>query len=186
MACCDSKLMKVFLPLTLLAVAGATMTTALRAAALGAPSASAQANAARPVGTIKSITGNNILLATDAGDDLSVVVQEGAKLLRVEPGQKDLKEAVPISLPEILPGDRILVRGQLAPDGKTVLASTIIAMKKASITEKQVREREQWRRQGVGASITSSASSTAKGSSPTSSRAVSTACPRPSASFWRT
>jgi Domain of unknown function (DUF5666) len=151
MAFCDSKLIKVFLPLTLFAVAGATMTTALRAAALGAPSASAQApNAARPVGTIKSISGNNIILATDAGGDVSVVVQDGAKLLRVEPGQKDLKEAVPISLPELLPADRILVRGQLAPDGKTVLASAIIAMKKASITEKQAREREEWRRQGVG------------------------------------
>jgi len=151
MAFCDSKLIKVFLPLTLFAVAGATMTTALPAAALGAPSASAQApNAARPVGTIKSISGNNIILATDAGGDVSVVVQDGAKLLRVEPGQKDLKEAVPISLPELLPADRILVRGQLAPDGKTVLASAIIAMKKASITEKQAREREEWRRQGVG------------------------------------
>ena len=109
MAFCDSKLMKVFLPLTLFAVAGATMTTAARAAGLGAPSASAQTNAARPVGTIKSISGNNILLTTDAGSDLSVVVQEGARLLRVEPGEKDLKQAVPIALPELLPGDRILV-----------------------------------------------------------------------------
>ncbi len=39
--------------------------------------------------------------------------------------------------------------------------------------------------QGVSASITSSASTTAKGSPPTSSTARSTAWPRPSASFWR-
>jgi hypothetical protein len=153
MAFCDSKLIKIFLPLTVFVVAGATMTTALRAAA---PKASAQApNAARPVGTIKSISGNNIILSTDAGGDVTVVVQEGARPLRVEPGQKDLKEAVPISLQELLAGDRILVRGQLAPDGKTVLASAIIAMKKASITEKQAREREEWRRQGVGGLISS-------------------------------
>lgn len=151
MAFCDSKLIKIFLPLTVFVAVGATRTTALRAAALGARTASAQApNTARPVGTLKSISGNNIILSTDAGGDVTVVVQEGATLLRVEPGQKDLKEAVPISLQELLPGDRMLVRGQLAPDGKTVLASAIIAMKKGSITEKQTREREEWRRQGVG------------------------------------
>ncbi|HVH60321.1 MAG TPA: hypothetical protein VM709_08305, partial [Candidatus Sulfotelmatobacter sp.] len=156
MAFCDSKLTKIFLPLIVFVVAGATSTTVLRAAALGARAASAQApNAARPVGTLKSISGNNIVLSTDAGGDVTVVVQEGARLLRVEPGQKDLKEAVPISLQELLPGDRILVRGQLAPDGKTVLASAIIAMKKASITEKQTREREEWRRQGVGGLVSS-------------------------------
>src|SRR5437016_4189781 len=168
MAFSDLKLIKIFLPLTLFVVAGVAMTTPLRAAALGARSASAQApNPARPVGTIKSVSGNNIILATDAGGDVTVVVQEGARLLqiflpglhakqpRVEPGQKDLKEAAPISLQELLPGDRILVRGQLAQDGKTVLGSTLIAMKKASIAEKQTHEREEWRRQGVGGLVSS-------------------------------
>jgi len=156
MAFSDLKLIKIFLPLTLFVVAGVAMTKPLRAAALGARSASAQApNPARPVGTIKSVSGNNIILATDAGGDVTVVVQEGARLLRVEPGQKDLKEAAPISLQELLPGDRILVRGQLAQDGKTVLGSTLIAMKKASIAEKQTHEREEWRRQGVGGLVSS-------------------------------
>jgi len=156
MAFCDSKLIKISLPLTMFVAAGAAMTTGLRATPLDAPSATPQApNAARPVGTIKSVSGNNLTLATDAGGDVTVVVQEGAKLLRVEPGQKDLKEAVPISLQELLSGDRILVRGQLAQDGKTVLASTIIAMKKASIAEKHAHEREEWRRQGVGGLVSS-------------------------------
>src|SRR5215469_8032716 len=154
MAFCDSKLVKIFLPLTVLVVAGATMTTALGAAALGASSSSAQAPA-RPVGTVKSVSGNNLVLATDGAGDVTVEVQEGARLLRVEPGQKDLKEAVPISLQELLPGDRILVRGQLAQDGKTVFASAIIAMKKASIAEKQAHESEEWRRRGVGGLVSS-------------------------------
>src|SRR5215831_16144952 len=94
-------------------------------------------NAARPVGTIKSIAGNNIILATDAGSDVTIKVQDGARLLRVEPGQKDLKAAVPLQLEELVAGDRILVRGQLAEDGKTVLAASVIAMKKADIAEKQ-------------------------------------------------
>src|ERR1700740_1174810 len=122
-----------------------------RAAVLGAQGAAPQAsNVARPVGTIKSISGNNIIvLTTDAGNDVTILVQEGAKVLRVEPGQKDLKEAAPMQLQELLAGDRILVRGQLAADGKTVLATSVIAMKKADIAERQAREREDWVRRGV-------------------------------------
>lgn len=119
-------------------------------AALPTTSFCSQATAARPVGTIKSISGNNIVLTTDSGGDVNVVVQAAAKLVRVEPGQKDLKEAAPIELKELLPGDRILVRGQLGEDGKTVLATAVIAMKKASIAEKQAHEREEWRQGTAG------------------------------------
>src|SRR5256884_3313586 len=37
----------------------------------------------------------------------------------------------------------------------SVLGSTLIAMKKASIAEKQTHEREEWRRQGVGGLVSS-------------------------------
>jgi hypothetical protein len=111
--------------------------------------------AARPVGTIKAISGNTITLTTNSGSDVTVVVQETAKLVRIAPGQKDLKDAVPIQLQELLSGDRILVRGQLADDGKTVLATSVIAMKKADIAEKQAREREEWQRQGTAGLVSS-------------------------------
>ncbi|HVH70927.1 MAG TPA: hypothetical protein VNB49_07450 [Candidatus Dormibacteraeota bacterium] len=118
--------------------------------------AGAQApNAARAVGTIKSVSGKNIILTTDAGSEVAVVVQDAAKLVGVEPGQKDLKEAVPIQLQELAAGDRILVRGQLGEDGKTVLATAVIAMKKASIAEKQAHEREAWQKQGASGLVTS-------------------------------
>jgi len=129
---------------------GAMLAAVLPAGTFGAQAASAASNAARPVGTIKSISGNNIVLTTDSSGDVNVVVQDAAKLVRVEPGQKDLKEAVPIALKELLPGDRILVRGQLGADGKTVLATAVIAMKKASIAEKQAHEREEWRQGTAG------------------------------------
>ena len=129
---------------------GATLVAALPAGTLGAQAAGAASSAARPVGTIKSISGNNIVLTTDGSGDVNVVVQDATRLVRVEPGQKDLKEAVPIALKELLPGDRILVRGQLGVDGKTVLATAVIAMKKASIAEKQAHEREEWRQGTAG------------------------------------
>src|SRR5437660_6881129 len=112
---------------------------------------SAQASAvARPVGTIKSISGNTITLTTDAGSDVTIQVQDSTKLVRIAPGQKDLKDATPIQLADVQPGDRILVRGKLADDGKSVLAASVIAMKKADIADKQAHEREEWQRHGLG------------------------------------
>jgi hypothetical protein len=118
------------------------------------PSAQSSA-AARPVGTIKLISGNTITLTTDAGSDVTVLVQEAAKLVRIAPGQKDLKDATPIQLQDLQPNDRILVRGKLADDGKLVLAISIIAMKKTDIAEKQAREREEWQKHGAGGLVSS-------------------------------
>ena len=106
--------------------------------------------AARPVGTIKSISGNTITLTPDSGNDVVVQVQDATRFVRIAPGQKDLKDATSIQLTDIQPGDRLLVRGKLAEDGKSVLASSIIAMKKADIAEKQSREREEWQKHGTG------------------------------------
>src|SRR6266403_1551762 len=111
--------------------------------------------AARPVGTIKSISGKAITLMTDAGSDVTVQVQDATKLVRIAPGQKDLKEATPIQLADVQPGDRILVRGKLAEDGKSVLAASVIAMKKEDIAEKQSRDSEEWQKHGFGGLVNS-------------------------------
>jgi hypothetical protein len=118
---------------------------------LPAPSASI----AKPVGTIKSISGNTITLTTDAGTDVTVLVQDATKLLRIAPGQTDLKDATPLQLPDVQAGDRILVRGKLAEDGKSVLAASVIAIKKEDISQKQAREREEWQKHGAGGLVTS-------------------------------
>jgi hypothetical protein len=116
---------------------------------------SAQNAAARPVGTIKSISGNTITLTTDAGTEVGILVQDGTRLVRVAPGQKDLKDAAPIHLQDLQVGDRLLIRGNLAEDGKSVLAASIIAMKKTDIAEKQAHERDEWQRHGVGGLVNS-------------------------------
>jgi hypothetical protein len=110
---------------------------------------------ARPRGTIKSISGNTITLSTDAGTEVTVLVQDAAKLFRIAPGQTDLKDAAPIQLQDLQPNDRILVRGNLAPDGKSVLALSIIAMKNADIAEKHARDREEWQKHGTGGLVSS-------------------------------
>jgi hypothetical protein len=109
-----------------------------------------QAAATRSLGTVKAVSGKSITLNTDASGDISVLLQDGARLLRVEPGEKDLKNAIPLELQDLQPGDRVLVRGKMADDGKSLLAASLIAMKKMDIAQKQAQEREEWQKRGVG------------------------------------
>lgn len=109
----------------------------------------AQSTAGRAVGTIKSINGNMIVLAPDSGAEINITVADDARLLRIEPGQTDLKSASPIELKDLQVGDRILVRGSASSDGKSISAMAIVAMKRTDIQAKQKQEEEQWQR-GVG------------------------------------
>src|ERR1700722_14187689 len=116
-----------------------------------AASASPQAAAtSKAVGTVKSITGNSIVLAAEGGADTNVVVQDGARLLQIEPGETDLKKATPLQLSDLQNGDRILVRGNAGPDGKSILAVSVIAMKKADLTARHAHEQAEWQKNGIG------------------------------------
>jgi hypothetical protein len=124
------------------------------AAIFGTPSRlSAQAPAsgtAKAVGTVKVASGKTITLTAEGGTEVSIVVQDDARLLRIEPGQTDLKTAAPLDLKDLQPGDRILVRGTTGADGKSLMAISVIAMKKADLAEKHAHEREEWQKHGVG------------------------------------
>ncbi len=102
------------------------------------------------LGSIKSINGNVITLTTDAGDTITVNVQEKARMLRVEPGQKTLQGAVPMELSDLQVGDRILVRGLPAADKKTFTAGVVIAMKRADVDAKHKQQSDDWQKRGIG------------------------------------
>jgi hypothetical protein len=131
--------------------------TAVGRAAGGAQGGAGQASAAgKPVlGTVKEITGKNIVLTVDAGGEVSVAIQDGARLLRIEPGERDLRKATPLELSDLQVGDRVLVRGKTAEDGKSVAATSVIAMKRTDIAAKQAHERDEWQRHGVGGLVSS-------------------------------
>jgi hypothetical protein len=105
------------------------------------------------VGTIKSIAGNTIAVATDTGAQVNVIIQPSTRLVRSVPGQTDLKTALPIQVQDLQVGDRLLAGGTTAEDGKSVLASTAIVMKKADIAERQEQDREEWQKHGVGGMV---------------------------------
>src|SRR5258708_6201061 len=53
----------------------------------GMQEAKTAATVARKAGTVKSIKGNAITLKPDTGADVNVTVQDGAKVMRIAPGQ---------------------------------------------------------------------------------------------------
>jgi hypothetical protein len=116
--------------------------------------ATAQAASAKSVGTVKSVAGKNITLVPESGGQLTVIVQDSARVVRVEPGSTDLKNAAPLALEDLQAGDRVLVRGKAGDDGKSLLAVSVIAMKKADLAEKHAHERAEWQKNGVGGLVT--------------------------------
>jgi hypothetical protein len=104
----------------------------------------------RTVGTVKAISVNNVTLTTDAGSEVTVVIQTSTRLLRMAPGQTDLKQATPIQLQDLQVGDRLLAAGASADGGKTVTATSAVVMTKADVAAKQEHEREDWQKRGVG------------------------------------
>jgi preprotein translocase subunit YajC len=103
-----------------------------------------------PVGTVKAIQGNKVTLATAAGSEMTVSIQASTQMVRALPGQKNLKEMAPMALPELQVGDRILVRGEVSSDGKSIAASSVIVMKGTDVAARQQQEREDWQRRGLG------------------------------------
>jgi hypothetical protein len=105
------------------------------------------------VTTIDAVA-KRLALKTDAGPELTVELQATTTFVRVPPGEKDLKNATKIALSDVGVGDRILVRGKIADDQKSIPATAVIVMTKADITKKQAADRAEWQRRGVSGTIT--------------------------------
>ena len=124
-------------------------------AALLAGTAAAQdaaAPAAKPttfLGTVQSLSGNTLTVKNDAGATMQVTVQDSARLLRIEPGQKTLAGASPFSMSDLATGDRVMARGSANSDG-SLAATMLVAIKSADIAQKQAHEREDWQKNGTG------------------------------------
>ena len=108
----------------------------------------------RKIGTVTSVNGTAVVIKPEAEGQLTAVVQENARILRVAPGERDLKNAAPATLKELQTGDRILVGGKAAADG-SLLAFSIVMIKKTDVAQKEAREREDWQKRGVGGLVKS-------------------------------
>jgi hypothetical protein len=122
-------------------------------------SGSRSAQVAKAVGTIKSIQPDSITIASESGGEVTAKFTSSTKILRVPPGEKDLKNATTLQAQDLQPGDRVLVRGQASTndgqtDGHTIAALSVIVMKQADVTAKQQHDRDDWQKRGVGGLVT--------------------------------
>lgn len=117
-------------------------------AAVGVAQTDGQSAIAKQIGTIKAISGNAITLTPESGADVPVTVEDSARILRLNPGDKDLKNATPIQLQDLKVGDKIRVRGRAAAPGIDALEVLVIT----SSAVDAVRERisQDWQKRGIG------------------------------------
>jgi hypothetical protein len=114
----------------------------------------AQGALTRRIGTIRNIDGNSLTLTPDSGPDLTVTVQSNARLLRIAPGEKDLKSAIPIQLQDLQVGDRVLVGGKPSEDAKSIAASSVVVMKRSDVEARKQQELQDWQKRGLGGLVT--------------------------------
>jgi len=116
------------------------------------------AQIAKAVGVIKSIQADSITIAAESGGEVTAKLTGSTKILRVPPGEKDLKNATALQAQDLRPGDRVLVRGQGSTDsiGHTnfISALAVIVMKQADVAAKQQHDRDDWQKRGVGGLVT--------------------------------
>lgn len=122
-------------------------------AAVGIAQTAGQSAIAKQIGTIKAISGNAITLTPESGADVPVTVEDSARILRLNPGDKDLKNATAIQLQDLKVGDKIRVRGHAAGQGIDALEVLVIT----SSAVDAVRERisQDWQKRGIGGLVSS-------------------------------
>ena len=121
----------------------------------------AQANdpsiaAKHAIGEVKSIdpATKQLTIKTDAGSVVNVSVSDKTTYKKLAPGEQTLTNATDTTFAELAEGDRIMARGTVSEDRKSVPAAQIIVMTKGDLAKKQEAERLEWRRRGILGVIT--------------------------------
>ena len=132
------------------AALGATPPAVLAPQTRGAP---AQSTVTRRIGAIKAINGNVITLTPSPGDEITVTVQPTAHILRLAPGERDLKNTTPIQLHDLQVGDTIRVRGFASDDAKVIPALEVILITRSAVAAVSEQIRQDWQKRGMGGMV---------------------------------
>ncbi|HEY2972874.1 MAG TPA: hypothetical protein VGJ48_10210 [Pyrinomonadaceae bacterium] len=110
----------------------------------------------RALGEVKVIdaAAKQLIIKTDAGSLVTVVLSDSTAYKRIAPGETTLANATITTFAEVAEGDRVLAMGKVSDDRKLVPARTLVVMTKADIAKKQEAERAEWKRRGVLGMIT--------------------------------
>lgn len=119
-----------------------------------APQAGSSGATRRYIGSIKSIDTTGFVLTSDLGQDSHIALADSVRIVRIAPGEKDLKNATPVEKKDLQPGDRVLVGALPSADVNSRVAVTVVVIKGSDIAAKKEKDREDWRQRGVGGLVT--------------------------------
>ena len=134
---------------------GALMLLPAHSAFAAAPAKQAAGQTiAKRIGTIKAINGSDITLAPESGPEIAVTIQPNARLIRLAPGEKDVKNAAPIQLQDLQVGDTVRVRGYASDDAKTFPALEVLVITRSAVAAVSEQIREDWQKRGLAGPVT--------------------------------
>lgn len=99
-------------------------------------------------GTVSALTGTNITVMLDHGASSTFLVPSTARILRLTPGNTDIKSAKTIALSGISAGDRVLIRTGSTQNGLPT-ASMVVVVKQGDVQQKYASDRNDWEKRGV-------------------------------------
>src|SRR5437588_4035719 len=101
------------------------------------------------------VSAKQFKVKADDGVNYTIALQDNTAYLRMPFGEKDQKKAAKIELSDVAVGDRLIARGPLAEDTKTVTVRTVIVMTKDDVAKKQQQDHADWQKRGVVGTVTS-------------------------------
>ncbi len=140
--------MKRFFPQILLVVVGMLFISLVAEVSAQEQAPAAAPATAKATGDVTQVAPGHLTLRTATGD-VQVTLPDGARLLRVPPGAKDLKSAVAIAVTDIVPGDRAVVLGHLAADQQTIEATRVLVLTQSDLASLHAAEVREWQTRGI-------------------------------------
>ncbi len=108
------------------------------------------------IGAIASIDAatKQLTIKTDAGSVVTVSLSDKTTYKKLAPGEQSLTNATDVTFADLAEGDRVMARGTVSADQKSVPALMVIVMTKGDLAKKAEAERIEWRRRGILGVIT--------------------------------
>ena len=108
------------------------------------------------IGEVKTIdsAAKTLTIKTDAGSIVTVLLNDKTSYKKLNPGEQSLTNATDVTFADLAEGDRVMARGTVSEDRKSVPAAMIVVMTKGDLAKKQEAERIEWRRRGILGVIT--------------------------------
>jgi hypothetical protein len=130
--------------------------TAVVSLAQDTPPAAKASPFASTMGTITEFNQaeNKIVVKTDAGASVTIVVDEKTKFSKIAPGETDVKKATEAKIDEVKAGDRMLARSRKLDGGALGPATTVLLMTKEELAKHQEDNLQEWQKNGLQGVVT--------------------------------